>query len=114
MLTINNHEFLILERSDVQAADGSYSNYIRIYKVDTRQASNISQMDSLLSGDFKPVSKELVLNLNTLNLPKLDNIEGMTWGPKLENGHDSLVLISDNNFNSTQVTQFLAFDVYPK
>lgn len=114
MLTINNHEFLMLERSGVQAADGSYSNYIRIYKVDTRQASNISQMDSLLSGDFKPVSKELVLNLNTLNLPKLDNIEGMTWGPKLENGHDSLVLISDNNFNSSQVTQFLAFDVYPK
>jgi hypothetical protein len=114
MLTINNHEFLMLERSGVQAADGSYSNYIRIYKVDTRHASNISQMDSLLSGDFKPVSKELVLNLNTLNLPKLDNIEGMTWGPKLENGHDSLVLISDNNFNSSQVTQFLAFDVYPK
>ncbi|GAA3325260.1 hypothetical protein GCM10020331_056410 [Ectobacillus funiculus] len=52
--------------------------------------------------------------LTHLIYQKLDNIEGMTWGPKLENGHDSLVLISDNNFNSTQVTQFLAFDVYPK
>ncbi|MBM7652188.1 esterase-like activity of phytase family protein [Neobacillus cucumis] len=114
MLAINNHEFLMLERSGVQAADGSYSNYIRIYKVDTRHASNISNMDSLLSGDYKSVSKELVLDLNTLNLPKLDNVEGMTWGPKLANGHDSLVLVSDNNFNSTQVTQFLAFDVDPK
>ncbi len=114
MLTINNHEMLMLERSGVQAADGSYSNYIRIYKIDTRHASNINKIDSLLTGNFKPVSKELVLDLNTLHLPKLDNIEGMTWGPKLENGHDSLVLVSDNNFNPTQVTQFLAFDVNPK
>lgn len=114
MLAINNHEFLMLERSGVQASDGSYSNYIRIYKIDTRPASDVSHIDSLLSGNFKPVSKELVLNLNTLNLPKLDNIEGITWGPKLQNGHDSLVLVSDNNFNSTQVTQFLAFDVEPK
>lgn len=114
MLAINNHEFLMLERSGVQAADGSYSNYIRIYKVDTRHASDVSNLDSLLSGNFKPVSKELVLNLNTLNLPKLDNIEGISWGPKLKNGHDSLVLVSDNNFSSTEVTQFLAFDVSPK
>jgi len=114
MLAVNNHELLILERSGVQADDGSYSNYIRIYKVDTRQATDVSKLDSLQSGNFKPVSKQLVLNLNTLHLPKLDNVEGMSWGPKLENGHDSLVLVSDNNFNPTEVTQFLAFDVNPK
>ncbi|CAG7643996.1 esterase-like activity of phytase family protein [Paenibacillus allorhizosphaerae] len=113
MLAINDHQFLMLERAGVQASDGQYANYIRIYEVDTDQATNVKDFDSLKSSEFTPVSKKLVLDLNTLHLPKLDNVEGISWGPKLKNGHDSLVLISDNNFNSSQVTQFLAFDVSP-
>jgi hypothetical protein len=39
----------------------------------------------------------------------------MTWGPKLANGHDTLVLVSDNNFNAaSQITQVLAFEVSGK
>ncbi|NGY80198.1 esterase-like activity of phytase family protein (plasmid) [Bacillus megaterium] len=52
--------------------------------------------------------------MTTLGLSVLDNIEGISWGPKLPNGHDSLVLVSDDNFNRNQVTQFLAFEVLPK
>lgn len=114
MLAINDHQFLILERSGVQAADGNYSNYIRIYEADAAQATNVNNLDSLPAGQFTPVTKKLVLDLNTLGLPKLDNVEGMSWGPKLQNGHDSLVLVSDNNFNASQVTQLLAFDVSPE
>ncbi|XEC94782.1 esterase-like activity of phytase family protein [Paenibacillus tarimensis] len=114
LLALNGHRLLVLERAGVQAADGSYSNYIRIYEADTRQATNVKNLDSLQAGPFKPVSKKLVLNLNALGLPRLDNIEGMTWGPELDNGHGSLVLLSDNNFNSSQVTQLLAFDVAPE
>lgn len=113
MLAINNHEFLMLERSGVQSADGHFTDYIRIYKVDTRHATNINGVESLQSSEFKPVSKQLLLNLNTLNLPRLDNVEGIAWGPKLKNGDDSLVLVSDNNFNPSEVTQFIAFDVKP-
>lgn len=114
MLAVNDHQFLILERSGVQADDGSYSNYIRIYEADIAQATNVNNVDSLKTGQFTPATKKLILNLNTLNLPKLDNVEGMAWGPKLQNGHDSLVLVSDNNFNASQVTQLLAFDVSPE
>ena len=39
----------------------------------------------------------------------LDNVEGMTLGPVLPNGQQSLVLVSDNNFSATQFTQILAF-----
>jgi hypothetical protein len=39
----------------------------------------------------------------------LDNVEGMTLGPVLPNGQQSLVLASDNNFSATQFTQILAF-----
>jgi hypothetical protein len=34
----------------------------------------------------------------------------MCWGPRLPNGHRSLVVVSDDNFNARQVTQFAAFD----
>ena len=34
-------------------------------------------------------------------------------GKVLKNGNRSLVLVSDNNFNSAQLTQFLAFEIVP-
>jgi hypothetical protein len=46
--------------------------------------------------------------LRTLDV-LLDNIEGLTLGPKLLDGQQSLILVSDNNFNSLQRTQILAF-----
>ena len=39
----------------------------------------------------------------------LDNVEGMTFGPDLPDGRRTLVLVSDDNFSESQVTQFLAF-----
>ncbi len=32
----------------------------------------------------------------------------MTFGPMLSDGRQTLILVSDNNFNSNQVTQFIA------
>ena len=47
--------------------------------------------------------KRLLLDLDDLGIP-LDNVEGMTFGPRR-----SLVLVSDNNFAAAQFTQFLVF-----
>ena len=41
----------------------------------------------------------------------LDNIEAISFGPTLPNGNRTLVLLSDNNFQNSQQTQFLAFEV---
>jgi len=115
MLAINDHQFLVIERAGVQAADGNYSNYIRLYEVDTEGATDVRGLASLVGADYKPVRKRLVLDLNTLGLARLDNIEGIAWGPKLPNGNDTLVLVSDNNFNTaSQIMQLLAFEVLPK
>jgi hypothetical protein len=115
MLAINDHQFLVIERAGVQAADGNYSNYIRLYEIETEGATDVRGLASLVGADYKPVRKRLVLDLNTLGLAKLDNIEGIAWGPKLPNGNDTLVLVSDNNFNTaSQITQLLAFEVQPK
>jgi len=40
----------------------------------------------------------------------LDNIEGITFGPMVD-GKRTLILVSDNNFNPAQFTQFIALTI---
>ena len=47
----------------------------------------------------------------TVGVPALDNLEGITLGPPLPDGRQSVVLVSDNNFNRRQVTQVLVFEM---
>ncbi|PKI23448.1 hypothetical protein CW746_05280 [Staphylococcus succinus] len=114
MLAINDHEFLTLERASVQTDDGSYKNFVRIYKINTNKGTDIKNKTSLKHANVKPLKKELIANLNHHDIEKVDNIEGMTFGKKLPNGNDSLVLVVDNNFNKTQKTELLAFEVIPE
>ncbi|MGG4441678.1 esterase-like activity of phytase family protein [Brevibacillus fortis] len=114
ILAVNDHQLLLTERAGVEGADGTFTFHVRVYEIDTAGASDISNLDLILGKNITPVKKRLVLDLSKSGLRHIDNIEGITWGPKLPNGHDSLVLVSDNNFASTQTTQFLAFEVLPK
>ena len=43
----------------------------------------------------------------------VDNVEGITFGPRLPNGHQTLVLVADNNFSAQEQTQFFLFEVVP-
>jgi len=108
----NRGTFLALERSFSAGAPGT-GNTIKLYEVRLNGASDISDINSLNAiniNTVRPVEKRLVLNFDSLGLPTgLDNAEGMTLGPVLPNGQQSLVLVSDNNFSATQFTQILAF-----
>ena len=58
--------------------------------------------------------ESLIIDLaKTPDVGVVDNIEAMSWGPPLSNGKRSLILVSDNNFDPAQITQFLAFEVAP-
>jgi len=84
---------------------------IALFQVSLQRSDDIHNIDSLQainSKNIKPVQKKLLLDLRTLHI-SLDNIEGLTLGPVLPDGHRSLILISDNNFNFVQRTQILAF-----
>jgi len=63
--------------------------------------------------DYQPLRKRLLLDLDAAGLDKVDNLEGMSWGPLLANGHRSLVMVSDDNFSDDEVTQLLAFELLP-
>ena len=84
---------------------------ISLFQISLEGANDIHDINSLLTVDsknIKPVQKKLLLDLRTLDV-LLDNIEGLTLGPWLPDGQRLLILVSDNNFNSLQRTQFLAF-----
>lgn len=84
-----------------------------LFKVYLENADDIKNVDSLQKADLntiKPINKELLLNLGQLDIA-LDNTEGLTIGETLPNGQPSLILVSDNNFNKLQRTQFLAFQL---
>ena len=69
--------------------------------------SSILAMQNNLS-TIVPVQKRLLLDLDTLGI-ELENLEGMTLGPRLADGSQTLVIISDDNFSADQKTQVLLF-----
>ncbi|MFV5910403.1 esterase-like activity of phytase family protein, partial [Staphylococcus arlettae] len=95
------------------AEDNSYTNHVKVYKYSTENATNIKNMSSLKNHKVQPLKKQLVTSLNKTDLKHIDNVEGITFGKKLPNGHDTLVLVADNNFNKEQQTQIIAFEVLP-
>ncbi|MFI2477392.1 esterase-like activity of phytase family protein [Nocardia xishanensis] len=97
-------KFLVLERAYVEGV----GNKIRIYEADTAGATNV--LDAPLDG-ARPVAKRLLVDLADVGLTDVDNIEGMTWGPRLPSGERTLVLVSDDNFAATQITQLVALAV---
>lgn len=114
ILALDDQRALVLERSGVEGADGIWTVYIRLYEINTNGATDIAAVPSLASANYIPVAKRLVIDLaKTADVGPVDNIEGMSWGPVLADGKRSLVLVSDNNFNPAQITQFLAFEALP-
>jgi hypothetical protein len=112
ILAVNRHALLVLERSAVQDAEGAYRNYVRVYEMDTAGASDVRGLASLAGAGYRPAAKRLLLDLDTLGI-RIDNLEAISWGHRLANGHDTLMIVSDDNFSKTQVTQFLLFEVIP-
>ncbi|HEY9634897.1 MAG TPA: esterase-like activity of phytase family protein [Coleofasciculaceae cyanobacterium] len=99
--------FLSLERTYGVLGAGA-----KIYQLATGGATDTSGI-ATLKGDvsrINGVKKKLVLDLSTLGI-YLDNLEGMTFGPRLPDGSQSLLLVSDDNFRDMQLTQFLLFRV---
>ncbi|WP_179953773.1 esterase-like activity of phytase family protein [Lentzea guizhouensis] len=58
--------------------------------------------------EYRPLQnrKRLLADIGAFPVSKVDNLEGMAWGPD-----GTLWLVSDDNFNATQVTQFIALAV---
>lgn len=106
----NNGTLLAMER----AFSTGVGNRVKLYEVLTQGALDVSGESGLIWAEqgvpFEidpPVAKRELLDIADLGLVP-DNLEGMAFGPMLPDGRRTLILVSDNNFSSTQVTQFIA------
>lgn len=82
----------------------------KIFQLAMGGATDISSLPGFAGNveGITPIYKRLLLDLTDLGIP-LDNYEGMTLGPQLSDGSQSLILVSDDNFNPLQTTEFLLF-----
>jgi len=106
LLTIAPGKMIAIERS----FSVGVGNSIKLFLTTTYGATNVKRISAIDERRYiRPMQKTLLLDLAELGI-ELDNIEGITLGPRLPNGEQSLILVSDNNFNANgQFTQFLAF-----
>lgn len=124
MLALSSTEFIVIERAFAVGAvtpgiaastKQPTSNTIKLYRIDTRGATDVSGWPSIKGRDVVPVKRTMLLDLSSLtnddgSVLALDNIEGITFGP-LVDGKRTLILVSDNNFNPAQFTQFIALQI---
>lgn len=114
-LAIGDRQFIAIERSFTPDAviPGSATGFtVRLYYADARGATDVSGMESIAGKSIQPVRKTLLLDMSELKNTdgaalKLGNIEGITFGPNFH-GQRTLILVADNNFSRTQMTQFIA------
>jgi hypothetical protein len=115
ILPLSDTVLLVMERSF-----NSYSKKVTVlvYKVDLLSGDNILNRDYIDGKEqIKYLEKHLVLNFDDVKpylnkgFQDIDNIEGMSFGPKTADGKSTVVFCTDNNFRDSQLTQVLAFEI---
>ena len=108
ILNIGSNRFLVIERS---FSTGRPACTIKVFITDLNPATDIKDIVSLKTNkSFIPAPKKLLLNMDDLGI-YIDNIEGVTFGPVLPNGHKTLLFVADNNFDAKEKAQLLLFEV---
>ncbi len=115
ILMVDAHRMLVLERGFSLGAGVS----LRLFMVDVRQPADTLGLPTLRAAEPVEVARKTsIADFDQLGLPRLDNTEGMAWGPPppgaRPDGTDAarqrtLMFVSDDNFNPLQITQFAAF-----
>lgn len=110
IMVLSDHKMLTIERS---FSTGVKDCTIKVFVTDVSGATDINAANSLQTDThFKPATKKLLLDFVSLG-KYIDNIEGVTFGPVLPNGHQSLVFVADNNFSAAEESQFFVFEIIP-
>jgi hypothetical protein len=108
LVALSDTTFLVIER-----AEGS-PPAVRVFRAEIGAATDVLAVSSLVDRPVVPMTKTLAADLSATagrgpRIRPLDNIEGVTLGPRLPDGRQAVVFVSDDNFSAGQVTQFLLF-----
>ena len=120
ILCLQGDDYLVLERDGDKGLD---SGCKKIYRVNIRDASDVSNIQSLagakLPDNFVSLKKELFLDLLAKEHGLKDSffpakIEGIALGPKQADGSRLLMVSSDNDFHSEEPSWIYCFKVFTK
>lgn len=106
------YDLLLLERAFAAGA----GNDVNIYGVSLGDATDVRDVDALPSPFTGQLARKTLLANVTAAGVKPDNLEALALGPVLPNGHQTLLVMSDDNFSalgSPQVNQFVLFEIVP-
>ena len=109
LVALSDTEFLVIERAF------SLRPTVRLFRAGIGSdpaATDVLGVPALKGAQVVPMTKTLLVDLSAVpGLDLVDNIEGITLGPRLPDGRQTLVLVSDDNFSPRQVTQFVVFAI---
>jgi hypothetical protein len=105
LVALSETSFLVIERAGTFRP--AVAPVVRIYRAEVGSATDVLTYPTLLGTALRPMMKSMASDL--ANISPVDNLEGITLGPPLPDGRQSVILVSDDNFRPTEVTQFLAF-----
>jgi hypothetical protein len=111
-LAIDDRSLLVLER------DGTERKERALYRADLEGATDVSGVAALpsegLPEGVRPLKKTKVLDfmdprfgLAGASMP--EKIEGLCWGPRLEDGRRTLIVTTDNDFKAEEPSWFWVF-----
>ncbi len=104
------YDLLAMERSFVTGV----GNDVNIYGVVLTDATDVRDVEALPAPyTGRTAQKTLLANMKSLGI-NADNLEALALGPRLPNGKQSLIVMSDDNFSAfdpPQVNQFILFEI---
>ena len=111
------NQYLVLER-DSEA--GKSAKYRKLIQIDLSHATDVLNMDRLpvgdLPADIVPVERSVYLDFlapqwNLAGAAMPEKIEGLTFGPTLADGRKTLLVGTDNDFESKAASVIWVFTV---
>lgn len=97
--------FLSLERT--YSLEGYGAKLFLVAVGDATDTSGVESFNTEL-GELQPLRKKLLFDFSELDFD-IYNLEGLAIGPRLADGSQSLLVISDDNFSENEPTQLLLF-----
>ncbi len=121
IVAINDHQFLVIERDGNGGANAAIK---KIYKIDITGATDVSNIADLRAGGFTPVAKDGTPLVDLLDpafgirdqllaagIPFPEKVEGLAFGPDLEDGRHLLWVTVDNDFFTETQSVIWAFGI---
>ena len=108
LLSLGDKRWLVLERIYDKTLEKGRKLQVYLFQADCRRAYDLA--NSKHNRPREACKKKKIFDFSKLPSPvRVNNLEGLAFGPKISKNERLLIFVSDDNFNKYQQTQFLFF-----